>query len=73
MEESPYIADNVYNYDETRVSIADEGGVMNEKVSKECVQHRGMRGKTNGSLVSFVGAYKIVMMSVKIFLAKKEK
>jgi len=69
MEEFAYVEDS---YDKTQVFIADEGGVMIEKVGKERAQHRGVRGQTIGSLLSFIGANGIVMMSVWIFSGKRE-
>ncbi len=69
----PYVEDNVFNYDETRVFVADEGGVQIKKVGKERAQHRGVKGKTIGSLLSFIGATGHVLLSVWIFAAKKEK
>ena len=46
---------------------------MIEKVGKECAQHRGVRGQTIGSLVSFIGANGIVMLLVWISSGKREK
>ena len=60
---------NVCNYDETRVYVGDEGGILLEHVSKECGQKRGIKGRTVGLLVSFVSASGSILMSVWIFKA----
>ena len=69
----PMKATNVVNYDETRVFIADNGAIRLEHVSKERAQKRGIKGRTIGSLLSFVAANGSVLMSVWIFKGSQEE
>ena len=73
MDEFPYDANTVFNYDETRVFVADEGGVCIEKVGKERAQQKGVKGRTIGTLLTFICANGTVIMSVWIYAGKKEK
>ena len=63
----------VVNYDETRVYVSNDGTVCLEHVSKGRGQMRGPKGKTIGSLVSFVAADGSVIMSLWIFKAAESK
>lgn len=63
----PMSSSTVMNYDETRVFIGMDGEIGMEHISKERAQKRGFKGKTIGSLVSFVVANGQVLMSVWIF------
>ena len=69
----PMKASNVVNYDETRVYARDEDLIRLEHTSKERAQRRGIKGRTIGSLVSFVAADGSVLMSVWIFKATAAK
>ena len=50
--------------------ISTNGVICLEHISKERPQRQGFKGRTIGSLVSFVGANGLVYMSVWIFKAK---
>ena len=66
-------ASNVCNYDETRVFLTDDRIIRLEHIKKERAQKWGFKGRTIGSLVSFVAANGLVLMSVWIFKATKTK
>lgn len=68
-----YSADSVVNYDKTHVFIADEGRIAVKKVGKDRAQLRGTKGRTIGSLISFVGASGKLWLSVWIFAASAKK
>ena len=72
-EHYPMSASNVVNYDETRVFIGVDGEICMEHISKDRAQKRGFKGRTIGSLVSFVAANGQVLMSGWIFKAKQAK
>ena len=44
MDNYNYKADNVINYDETQVFVANEGGIAVKKAGKEQAQRTGVKG-----------------------------
>ena len=64
-------ADNVINYDETRVMVGKSGEYRLERVGKERGQVRKDKAKTLGSLLTFASAAGHVLMSVWIIKGKK--
>ena len=72
-EVHPMTAKNSFNYDETRVYVSNDGTVCFEHVGKDKPQREGTKGKTIGSLVTFICADGSVFMSVWIFKGKPPK
>ena len=66
-------AENVFNYDETRIALYSNGKLCLERVGKRRAEAKGFHGVTLGSLVPFVSADGKVWMSVYIMAAKKGK
>ena len=64
-------AKNVINYDETRVMVGTGGEYRLERVGKDRAQVRKEKGRTLGSLLTFVSAEGKVLMSVWIIKGKK--
>jgi len=66
----PMTADNTFNYDETVIWVGDNGTMRLVHASYQRAQKHGPRGKSIGSMISFVCADGSVAMSVWIFKAK---
>jgi len=65
-------AENVANYDETRVFITGDGEIRLEHRGKQRAQKLGTKGRTIGSLVVFALANGVVLMTVWIFKASRD-
>mgnify|MGYP001796369992 CR=1 FL=1 len=69
----PMSAENVVNYDETRVFVQTGGHYVYERVTKERAQKKGRKGINIGSLITFVAASGKILMEVWIFKGKPQK
>ena len=63
------MAHNCINFDETRLALYDSGQVKLERIDKQCGDSKLGLGVTLGSLVPFVSADGVVLMSVIILKA----
>ena len=72
-ERRKMMAANVINYDETRIFVGQGGKTVVERRDKRRSQRKGYKGRSIGSLVTFVSAAGQVLMSVWILKCAAEK
>ena len=63
--------DDYFNYDETRVMVTMDGSVFVEATKKSRPAFKGSKGKTIGTMLSFIRSNGTIFMSVWIFKSTK--